>query len=93
MEELELLFAIQPDPPTEIRLFGFGETETSKGKFVLDRSAAQMLMDKYREQGTDRLAFDYGHGMVIHTRRPGGLSPRFERMAFMRPTSNGRIPP
>ena len=67
MEELELLFAIQPDPPTEIRLFGFGETETSKGKFVLDRSAAQMLMDKYREQGTDRLAFDYGHGMVKPT--------------------------
>ena len=64
---VEILSNIPQEPPREVRLFAFGETDTSKGKFVLDESSAQAVLDAFKEQGTDRLAFDYGHGMVQPT--------------------------
>ena len=50
--------------PTDIMLFGMGVTETSKGDFLLDELGAAAIMKRFKEQGIDRLTFDYGHGMV-----------------------------
>lgn len=66
IEELELLFDVPMahDLPTQIILFRFGETDTVKGKFVLDEESAAMVMAKFYDQGIDRLPFDVGHGML-----------------------------
>lgn len=51
-------------PPTEIRMFQAGVTDTTKGKFLFDDASAQRVMKRFAEMGKDRLPFDYGHGMV-----------------------------
>jgi phage I-like protein len=48
-------------PPTELRLFERGETDTTKGKFTVD---VERVMKRFRELGKDKLPFDYGHAMV-----------------------------
>lgn len=65
-EELELLFDVPraDDLPSEITLFEFGMTETVKGPFLMDEMAADLIMRQFAEQGTDRLPFDVGHGML-----------------------------
>jgi phage I-like protein len=50
-------------PPTEFRLFAFGENETSKGTFILDALSAAVAMAAYRDQGND-LYVDYDHSVV-----------------------------
>lgn len=47
-------------PPSEARLFTFGVNDTTKGKFVLDRSAALEVMSRYKEHQVD-LMLDYEH--------------------------------
>lgn len=51
-------------PPTEIRMFSAGVTDTTKGKFLFDAHSADSVMRRFAEHGKDRLPFDYGHGMV-----------------------------
>lgn len=48
-------------PPTELRMFEAGETDTTKGKFTVD---LDRVMKRFREIGKDKLPFDYGHAMV-----------------------------
>jgi phage I-like protein len=51
--------------PTEICLFKSGTTETSKGQFVCDATAAKFTIDNVRAHYGDALTnFDYGHGQV-----------------------------
>ncbi len=47
-------------PPTEFRLFQFGENKSSKGTFKLDTDGAKAIMAAYRDAGVD-LAIDYEH--------------------------------
>lgn len=47
-------------PPVEFRIFGLGETDTSKGKFLLDDEAALLCMEAYADHG-NRLTIDYEH--------------------------------
>lgn len=75
MEETTLLFELPQirdfsgegqagELPDDVLLFARGVTETSKGRFIFDELAADSVMRAFMEQGIDRLAFDYGHGMV-----------------------------
>jgi hypothetical protein len=51
--------------PTEICLFKSGITETSKGQFLCDASAAKFTIDNVRAHYGEALTnFDYGHGQV-----------------------------
>jgi phage I-like protein len=50
-------------PPTELRMFEAGETDTTKGKFTVD---LDRVMKRFREMGKDKLPFDYGHAMVSY---------------------------
>ena len=56
--------------PSEIRLFGPGTTATKKGDFLFDEDAALSVMDKFREQGMDKLPFDAAHGDAEPELRP-----------------------
>ncbi len=47
-------------PPTEFRLFKFGENETTKGKFVLDASGVADLLAERAKRAVD-VAVDYEH--------------------------------
>lgn len=51
-------------PPSELRLFAKGVTETTKGPFIFDDEAARVTMARYRELGKDKLPFDYNHAML-----------------------------
>lgn len=51
---------IGAEPPTEIRVFKWGENPTTKGMKYLKPSGAQALMDRYRERGVVK-CFDYFH--------------------------------
>lgn len=51
--------------PTEICLFKSGTTETSKGQFLCDATAAKFTIDNVRAHYGEALTnFDYGHGQV-----------------------------
>jgi len=51
--------------PTEICLFKSGTTETSKGQFVCDATAAKFTIDNVKAHYGEPLTnFDYGHGQV-----------------------------
>ena len=52
------------EPPTELRMFAFGENATSKGTFVLDRRGAESVMAAFAKHGVDRLPIDVAHGML-----------------------------
>ncbi len=64
--ETEVLFAfgLDTEPPREIRLFGAGLTDTSKGQFLFDEDAADSVLSAFSDSGLDRLPFDYAHGML-----------------------------
>lgn len=64
--DVALLFGVDWSSvvPSEIRLFGNGMTATKKGDFLFDEEAALSVMDRFREQGMDRLPFDIAHGML-----------------------------
>ena len=47
-------------PPAEVRIFPMGMIDTSKGPFIFDDEAAQMVLAAYRDQGNE-LFFDYDH--------------------------------
>jgi phage I-like protein len=51
------------EPPKEFRIFAFGEVETSKGTFLFDQAAAQLVLAAYADQGNE-LCCDYEHGMA-----------------------------
>lgn len=61
-EQLGAFGLLGDEPPTEIKLFGFGTTATRKGAFVLDSAGAVSVMEAFRDGGMDRLPFDAGHG-------------------------------
>lgn len=51
--------------PTEICLFKSGTTETSKGPFLCDATAAKFTIDNVKAHYGEALTnFDYGHGQV-----------------------------
>src|SRR5688572_25246702 len=51
--------------PTEICLFRKGTTETTKGPFVCDASAAKFTIDNVvSHYGSPVTNFDYGHGQL-----------------------------
>ena len=51
--------------PTEICLFKSGTTETSKGQFLCDATAAKFTIDNVKAHYGEALTnFDYGHGQV-----------------------------
>ena len=52
------------EPPTELRMFAFGENATSKGTFVLDKRGAESVMAAFAQHGVDRLPIDVAHGML-----------------------------
>lgn len=64
--DVALLFGVDWSSvvPSEIRLFGQGFTATKKGDFLFDEDAAVAVMDRFRDQGVDRLPFDAAHGML-----------------------------
>lgn len=47
-------------PPTEFRIWKWGENKTLKGTVVLDEKSAKAVIDAYREHGVE-LAIDYEH--------------------------------
>jgi phage I-like protein len=60
------------EPPTEIKIFGKGVTETTKGPILFDEQAGKSVMKAFREHGLDLLPFDVGHGMVNPFSPPSG---------------------
>lgn len=51
------------DPPSELRVFGFGPFSTIKGQFKFTPSDAKEVMKRYQEHGAE-LCFDYEHFAV-----------------------------
>ncbi len=54
---------VGPGPPTEFRIFPFGEIDTTKGRFLFDEEAARRVMEAWRDYG-NRLPIDYEHQTV-----------------------------
>ncbi len=52
------------EPPTEIRVFKNGLTETTKGPVLFDDKAAEAVMAEFQDRGRDALPFDIAHGML-----------------------------
>jgi phage I-like protein len=50
-------------PPTEFRIWAFGDVRTTKGDFKCTEAGAALLMATYRDQGND-LVFDYEHQTI-----------------------------
>jgi phage I-like protein len=50
-------------PPSEFRIFRAGKNETTKGTFLFDAKAAQLVMAEYRAHGAD-LMLDYDHASL-----------------------------
>lgn len=57
----QVLAELGDEPPTEIRIWAFGEVATSKGTFKFTRDDGEALMGAYADQGNE-LHFDYEHG-------------------------------
>ncbi len=53
-------------PPTEFRIWGFGEIVTTKGTFLLDQDGAASVLAAAADYG-NRLGFDYNHASVLET--------------------------
>jgi phage I-like protein len=53
-------------PPTEFRIWGFGEVVTTKGTFLLDQDGAASVLACAADYG-NRLGFDYNHASVLET--------------------------
>ena len=60
---LATLLSDERKPPSEFRLFPFGEFETKKGTFVLDEDGAEEILAAYEKHGAD-LCIDYCHAML-----------------------------
>lgn len=50
-------------PPTEFRIFGAGTVKTTKGDFLFDAKAADLVLASIAEWGND-FSVDYDHGMI-----------------------------
>lgn len=50
-------------PPTEFRIFGAGTVKTTKGDFLFDAKAAELVLASIAEWGND-FSVDYDHGMI-----------------------------
>lgn len=61
-------------PPTEIRMFPYGEIETSKGLFVLTPEGAQQMVASWDDRGND-LSADYEHGILQAIQNTGDPVP------------------
>jgi len=57
-------------PPSEFRIWPFGEIATTKGTFVFDELAARSVMEAFASYG-NRLTIDYEHKAVDPNRRAG----------------------
>ncbi len=57
---MELFAADSGKPPSEFRLFKFGENRTTQGTFILDPAGLDAVMAAYRDHGVE-LAIDYEH--------------------------------
>jgi phage I-like protein len=75
--------AIGEKPPTELRLFGAGVTDTTKGKFTVDTAK---VMARFAELGKDRLPFDYGHAMISY-----GMGDQRAAAWFVPENRNGEL--
>jgi 2'-5' RNA ligase/ribosomal protein S30 len=53
-------------PPSEIRLFERGWTETTKGRFLLDDEALAMVLAAFDDHGVE-LAIDFDHGTFLES--------------------------
>ncbi|WP_407540474.1 phage protease [Deinococcus radiomollis] len=51
-------------PPTEFRIWGYGEIVTTKGTFLLDQDGAASVLAAAADYG-NRLGFDYNHASVL----------------------------
>jgi len=58
------------EPPSEFRIWAFGEIETTKGTFLFDEDAATSVMESFRDYG-NRLTFDYEHAATDSSARAG----------------------
>jgi len=54
------------DPPREFLIFPRGVMMTSKGAYLLDDSAVELILAAYQQHGMDRLPIDYDHGMLAN---------------------------
>lgn len=54
------------EPPTEVRLFGMGANQTSKGVFLFTDKSKQACRESFEKLGRE-LPFDYGHAMNLPT--------------------------
>jgi phage I-like protein len=68
--------------PKELRIFAFGETKTTKGPFVLDKTAADDVMTAFKDSGRDLLPFDAGHG---HLSGAGSHPGAHKALGWFRP--------
>lgn len=62
LHNIDLPFAAGKPPPSEFRIFAAGKIETTKGSFLFDAKAADLVMASAAEYGND-YAVDYDHGM------------------------------
>ena len=54
------------DPPSEFLIFPLGVMMTSKGAYLMDDRAVEMILAAYERHGMDRLPIDYDHGMLAN---------------------------
>jgi phage I-like protein len=57
-------------PPKEFRVLRLGWNETTKGRFLFDDQAAELVMRAYASRGLDKIQVDYEHQSSVAP--PGG---------------------
>ena len=64
------------EPPTEFRIFPFGEIKTSQGDFLFDEAAAEAVLAEAKEWG-NQLSVDFNHQQprAIEGATPTGEAP------------------
>lgn len=63
ISSIKVLNKRRKEPPTEIRLFKFGENKTTKGVFTLTRENAEKIMEIQAEY-KNKLNIDYNHAQL-----------------------------
>ena len=61
-------------PADSFVIFPRGVMKTSKGNFLFDDKAAEMIMSEYEDQGMDLLPIDFDHGMLTGEPTPDSSS-------------------
>lgn len=68
------------EPPTRLKLFGWGVNDSTQGRFIVNENTLATLPANQRARGYETVALDYEHNTV-----PG--SPEYERSAEPRPVA------